>query len=428
MKLYSPQPKDVHHKTVLVRVDYNVPLKKQGTDYQVEDDRRIKASLPTIKFLQQNEAKIVLMSHLGRPGGKKEAKFSLGSVATYMNQELGLPVEFMADCVGQKVRSQVEQLQSGQILLLENTRFHQGEKKNDSQFAQELASVAEVFINDAFSSSHRQHASTVGVTKYLPSFAGLQLQEEVSVLHQLMTQPQRPFIAVIGGAKISDKIAALEKLLQVADAVLVGGGVANNFLKAEGIEVYKSYLQDVPTDLTKEGVDYVQLADQLIEDTKNEKILKDGYVPLPKILYPIDVVAAEAPESTQTQVVDLINQDQQLTTLNDDLMYLDIGPKTTRLFQELIKQAQTVFWNGPLGYFEQTAFRQGTAQVAQAIAQAQATTLIGGGDTLSAVKLVSQEKGENLFDDYSYVSTAGGASLAYLAGEKMPALEPLRSH
>ena len=417
MKLRLPTVSDIKNKTVLVRVDYNVPLKKNGKKWQVKDDTRIEISLRTIKFLQRNNCKVILMSHLGRPGGKPNAKTSLKPIADHMTKRSKLPTLFVDDCVGNKVKLVVEQLKPGQVLLLENTRFHLEEKKNNLQFAKQLASLADVYINDAFSAAHRSHASTAGITKYLPSFAGFHLQMEVLTLTKLMTQPKRPFFAIVGGAKISDKIAVLEKLLEVADAVLVGGGVANNFLKAEGIEICKSYLQDVPADLKKEGIDYVGLANKLIEETKTEKILKDGYVPLPKILYPLDVVAATSPKSTKAQIIDLTNGKCDLNDKN--LMYLDIGPKTTRLYQELIAQAKSIFWNGPMGYFEKTPFKKGTAKIAKSLASSKAITIIGGGDTIRAISDLKLTK------KYTHVSTAGGAGLLFLAGQELPALKPL---
>ncbi|MBU0576238.1 phosphoglycerate kinase [Patescibacteria group bacterium] len=418
MKLRLPTNLDVKNKTVLVRVDYNVPLKKVKNSWRVENDRRILASFETIKFLQKNHTKIILMTHLGRPKGKFEAGLSSEPVARYLTKNLNIKTSFVDDCIGEKVQTAIDQLPAGGILLLENLRFHPEEKKNDKKFARQLANLADVYINEAFSSSHRAHASTEGVTHYLPSFAGFNLQKEVLTLHKLMTQPDHPFFIIVGGAKISDKIDVLENLLQIADGVLVGGVVANNFLKAEGVEIHKSYLQDTPADLKKEGVNFVKLADELIEETKTEKILKDGYIPLPKILYPIDVIAAASPDSTQTQVIDLIH-DMKDSTHDKNLMYLDIGPKTIKLYQELINQARTIFWNGPMGYFEKTPFRTGTVKIAQALAKANARTVAGGGDTVDLIADLKLEK------DFTYISTAGGASLLFLAGQKLPALNPL---
>lgn len=418
MKLRLPTHKDVKNKTVLVRVDYNIPLKKVDQNWQIQDDRRVLNSLETIKFLQKNQAKIILVTHLGRPKGKPEPGLSSKPVAKYLTEKLGIKTTFINECVGDKVNQATNQLQPGDVLLLENLRFHIQEKKNDKKFAQELASLADIYINEAFSSSHRAHASMVGITNYLPSFAGFGLQKEVSTLHELMTKPKHPFYIIVGGAKISDKIGALENLLHVADGVLVGGGVANNFLKAEGIEIHKSYLQDTPADLKKKGINFVKQADDLIEETKTEKILKDGYIPLSKIIYPIDVVAAKSPESTQTQVIDLTH-DMKDTPHDKDLMYLDIGPKTSKLYQELINQAGSVFWNGPMGYFEKTPFKAGTVQIAQTLAKSKATTIVGGGDTVDIVNDL------NLINDFTFVSTAGGAGLVFLTGQELPALKPL---
>ena len=418
MKLRLPTNLDVKNKKVLVRVDYNVPLKKTKDGWQVEDDQRIISSLETIKFLQKNHAKIILITHLGRPKGKFKIGLSSQPVAKYLTQKLGIKTNFINECVGAKVKQAINQLSAGDILLLENLRFHVQEKKNDKKFAKQLATLADIYINEAFSSSHRAHASTEGITHYLPSFAGFGLQKEISTLHKLMTEPKHPFLIIVGGAKISDKIGALENLLQIADGVLVGGAVANNFLKAQGIETHKSYLQDTPADLKKEGVNFIKLADELIQETKTEKILKDGYIPLSKIIYPVDVVAAASPDSTKTQIIDLTH-DMKDSTHDKNLMYLDIGPKTIKLYQELISQAGSVFWNGPMGYFEKAPFKKGTIKIAQALAKSKAKTIAGGGDTVDAINDL------NLKNDFTYVSTAGGASLVFLAGQKLRALKPL---
>ncbi len=418
MRLNLPKSKDVKNKTVLVRVDYNVPLVSKEGQYQVADDRRILASLETINFLKDNQAKIILISHLGRPKGERKNSLSSKPVADYLSKKLNIPTQHVDDCIGEKVEKTVQDLKPGEILLLENSRFYKEEKKNEPTFAKKLASLAEVYINEAFSSAHRAHASTLGVTKYLPNFAGFQLAHEIKTLHQLMTDPAHPFIIMVGGAKISDKIGALDNLLANADAVLVGGGVANNFLKAENLEIHKSYLQDTPADLKKQGVNFVEVADDLIEETKTEKFLKDGYVPLPKIIYPIDVVAASSPDSSKTEVIDLTH-DMEDTPNDKNLMYLDIGPKTTRLFQEIISQAKSVFWNGPMGYFEKDSFKTGTTKVAQSLASAEATTIVGGGDTVKAIDDLK------LIEKFTHVSTAGGAGLVFLAGKDLPALKPL---
>ena len=418
MRLRLPTASDIKNKTVLVRVDYNVPLKLVEGKYQVIDDRRIQASLETIKFLQKHQAKVVLVTHLGRPKGEKKKKLSLKPIAQHLTQKLQMPTLFAEDCIGEKVEKKIKNLNPGQVLLLENVRFYKEEKKNDEQFTKQLAQLADVYINEAFSAAHRAHASTVGITKYLPSFAGFQLAHEVKTLHQLMTSPPHPFVIVVGGAKISDKIGALENLLHVADLVLVGGGVANNFLKAENLEIHKSYLQDNPVDDDKKGTNFVKLADKLIEETKTEKFLKDGYVPLPKIVYPLDVIAASSPQAKKTEMIDLTH-DMEDTSDDKNLMYLDIGPNTIRLYLELIKQAKAIFWNGPMGVFEKEPFKTGTTKIAQAIADSSAQTVVGGGDTVAAINKLKLEK------KYTHVSTAGGAGLVFLANQKMPALQAL---
>lgn len=429
MTIHTPQANDVAAKTVLVRVDYNVPLKEGGGFWQIADDQRIKASIKTIEFLVENKAKIILMSHLGRPKSTKDKKFSLKPVADYLKYQLKLDIKFAPDCIGQVAQTAAQALKPSQILLLENLRFHAEEKQNDKNFASQLASLAQVYINEAFSNSHRAHASMVGVPALLPHFAGFALKNEVENLKNLMISPKRPFVVVIGGAKISDKVEAVKNLSRLADIILVGGGVANNFLKADGIEVHKSFLQDVSSDLNKKNIDYVKVADKLMTKNRTEKILKDGYIPLPKILYPTDVIAAKpavmanknpnVPAVEETQLIDLY-KDYKDTPDDEDLMYLDIGPKTIRLYQEVIMQAGTIFWNGPMGVFEKNVFSRGTSEIARTIAKSGAMTVLGGGDTIAAIKKFG------LNDRYDYVSAAGGASLDLLAGKKLPGLEGVK--
>lgn len=421
MHLKTPTPADVAGKTVLLRVDYNVPLEEKNGLRVVVDDRRIRASLPTVQFLQENDAKIVLISHLGRPKTGSDNRFSLTPVAAHLNEALGFPVNFVPDVVGPAARDAVNALQPGQVLILQNLRFHPGEKNNDPYFAQELASLAGIYINDAFSAAHRAHASTVGVTAHLPAFAGFSLQEEVNHLSSLMDNPARPLIIVLGGAKISDKVGAAEHLSKIADLVLIGGAVANNFIKAEGIEVHKSYLEDSPADSSKEGVDYIEFARRLIEAHKTEKVLKDGYIPLPKILYPVDVLAAPDKEASDPATVTTIDISAgPPDTANDqNLAYLDIGPNTIKLYSELLANAGTIFWNGPMGVWENDLFAAGTRAVAQAIAQNPNTTIVGGGDTIAAIDHFG------LSGSFKYVSIAGGAALDFLSGRMLPGIEPL---
>jgi len=405
--------KDVTNKTVLVRTDYNVPLKKKGKSWQVVEAQRIQNSLPLIEELRKNKAKIILMSHLGRPKGEVKSDFSLKPIAEYLKKSCRLPVTFSEEVIGEKVNKMVSELKEGEILLLENLRFHSEEKKNDTAFAKKLASLADIYINEAFSASHRAHASIAAIGKYLPSFAGLHLQKEVEHLSKLMTNPVQPFVMVIGGAKISDKVEAVGNLHKVASVVLLGGGVANNFLKAEGIETHKSYLEEADKD---NKISYLDLAGKLVTENRTEKILKDGYIPLPKLMTPIDVVAAPNKDSRKTQVINL-SSGMKDTPDDEDLMYLDIGPRTAKLYADLLIQARTIFWNGPLGVFEKSQFSHGTQAVARAIASSDAESFIGGGDTIAAINKFG------LAGRFSYISSAGGAALEFLAGKKLPGLE-----
>jgi len=417
MHIRSLTPGAAKGKTALIRTDFNVPLEHSSGKTTVADDRRIRASVATIQTVIDAGGRAVIISHLGRPKGESDPKFSLRPVVETLSNLLKKPVHFAEDCVGPTAREAVDALQPGEVLILENVRFHEGEKKNHASFAKQLAALAEIYVNEAFSASHRSHASIVGVTQLLPSFAGHAFMKEVESLTQLMENPKRPFVMVIGGAKISDKVAAVEHLTKIADVVLVGGGVANNFLKADGIDIEKSYMQDVSPD-EKKLSSYVEVADQLMEETSGERILKDGYIPLPKIIYPLDVVAARSPESTKTQIVEFFSKDYS-DSQADGEMFLDIGPQTIKLFRELILQAGTVFWNGPMGVFEQKAFEDGTREVAQAIARSSAQTILGGGDTLAAARQFGLE------DRYDYVSAAGGAALEFLSGKTLPGVEVL---
>lgn len=418
MKLRELTASAVKGKKVLVRVDFNVPLKEVGGKTQVADNNRIRQTLETIQFLQQQQAVTLLVSHLGRPQGDSEENLSLEPVAKELEALLGSPVGFVPSTIGPETETAVAELMPGSVTVLENLRFDTGEKKNDPSFARSLAKLADVYVNEAFSTAHRAHASIVGITEHLPSFAGFAFAKEVNTFDQLMTKPKRPFVMIVGGAKISDKVSAIEHLTEIADAVLVGGGVANNFLKAEGFDIAKSYLQDAPADLEKQGVNYVDVAEELIEETKQDRLMIDGYIPLPKILYPTDVVAANSPESKTSEIVELVNGNHE-EAMGKNLMYLDIGPKTIRLFKEIILQAGTIFWNGPMGVFENEEFALGTKEVAMAVAKSSATTILGGGDTIAAIRAFDLE------DRYDYVSAAGGAALDFLSGKTLPGVVPL---
>lgn len=414
MKLKTISQKATDDKRVLVRVDYNVPLKETNGSWQVANDSKLRATLPTIKLLLEAKAKqIILCSHLGRPKGKPAEKLSLKPVAKKLGELLK---ENNLTQVVDFAPSPSEISPESKLLLLENLRFDPGEKKNDPVFAKKLSGLADIYVNDAFSASHRQHASIVGIAKYLPSFAGLTLVEELQSLQRLLESPKRPFVVMVGGAKISDKLSAIEHLSKIADTILVGGGIANNFLKAEHFEVYHSYLEDAPADLNKEGMDFVKLADKLLDENRQQSTMLGNY-PLPKILYPLDVLVASSPESKSSKTLNLLRTEQK--KLGEESMFLDIGPKTIALYSEVIKKAKTVFWNGPMGVFENPEFENGTKKLAKVLSESKAFSVLGGGDTIRAIEHFS------LRDDFSYVSNAGGAALEFLSGKMLPGLEPL---
>lgn len=420
MKLKLPKQSDIKNKTVLVRVDFNVPLKKNKDGiFEVSNNERISASLETINFLLKNNSKVVLMSHLGRPESANDIKYSLKPVAEYMKKKMGLPVIFSKDCVGKIAENDVFVAKNGEIVLLENLRFHKGEQENEAGFAKNLSKLADVYINEAFSTSHRAHASIVGVSKHLPSFAGFAIEKEVSTFAKMMDDPDRPLVIILGGAKISDKVGAIEHLAKIADIVLVGGAVANTFIKAEGLEIYKSFIEDAPADLKKKNINYTDVACSLIEEHKNEKMLMDGYIPLPKIIYPIDVVAGYSLEETSKKRTEVIDLTKENGHHNKNLLYLDIGPNTIKLYQEIISNAKTIFWNGPMGVWENPVFDNGSKKIAASVALASGHSIIGGGDTIACANHFNLDK------QYDYVSAAGGAALDFLSGKKLPGLIPL---
>lgn len=424
MNLKHLKNQKVKDQKVIVRVDYNVPI-KAGV---VKDSQRIEASIETINYLLKNGAKrIILTSHLGRPKRaetygqtlKNNQELSLEVILPVLEKLLGRKVLFCQELTEvEAVAAQAEAKQEQPVILLENLRFHEGEKKDDLTFAKQLAKLADLYVNDAFSTSHRAHVSVSRLATLLPAVAGFALAKEVKMLSKLTQEPRRPFVMVIGGAKISDKVSAIANLTDLADTVLVGGGVANNFLKAEGFDVAKSYLQDVPADLAKEGLDFVEFADKLLEESQQEHTLIDNYIPLPKIIYPVDVLVAKTPEAKSAQETNLLRCENQSCYQPDD-MFLDIGPRTIKLFSKVIANAKTIFWNGPMGVFENAVFARGTKKIAQAIAESKAESILGGGDTIAAVDQF------NLQDKYTYVSTAGGASLDFLAGKQLPGLKNL---
>ncbi len=382
---------DLAGKRLFMRVDFNVPIK----DGKVSDDTRIQASLPSIKLAQQKKAKIILASHLGRPKGKPQPEYSLKPVAERLSAILNQPAQFASDCVGSEVEARAKTLAPGQVLLLENVRFHEGETKNDPGFSRQLAALAEVYVNDAFGSAHRAHSSTYGVPEVLgQGAAGLLMERELESLSKVLFHPERPVVAILGGAKVSDKIEVIENFLNFADAVLLAGGMAYTFFKAQGKNIGKSLLEE----------DKLDLARAVVEKAKSRGV---------KLLLPVDhVVAPKLEAGVETKIL-------SVDEIPDGWMGLDIGPKTIQQFEAEIAKAKTIIWNGPVGVFEIDAFAKGTMAIARAVASAKAFSLIGGGDSISAVKKAG------VSDKIGHISTGGGASLEFLAGQKLPGVEIL---
>jgi phosphoglycerate kinase len=379
---------DVRGKRVLVRVDFNVPMQ----DGQITDDRRIRESLPTIQYLLEQGAMVILMSHFGRPKGQRNPEFSLRPVAERLSQLLGRPVQFFDDCIGEAVEQGVHNLPPNAVALLENVRFYPQEEANDPEFARALARLGEIYVNDAFGSAHRAHASTEGVAHYLPAVAGLLMEKELRYLGQALSNPERPFVAILGGAKVHDKIGVIQNLLPKVEKLLIGGGMAFTFLKAQGYEIGKSLLDTAS----------LEFAAQMLQQAGD------------KIALPTDVVVAAALEPnapTQTVPVSAIPADQ---------MGLDIGSETARAFGEVVKSARTVVWNGPLGAFETPPFEQGTRAVLQALAESGAVSILGGGDTAAAAEQLG------FADKMTHISTGGGASLEFLEGRILPGVAALQ--
>ena len=383
---------DVAGKRVLVRVDFNVPLDKNGN---VSDDTRIRAALPTINYLTEQKAKVILISHLGRPKGKVDQKYTMDPVAKRLSELMGRAVMKVDDCIGDAPQAAIERMEGGDVVLLENVRFYPEEEKNDEKFARQLANLADIFVNDAFGAAHRAHASTEGVAEFLPAVAGFLMEKELEMLGRLLANPERPFAAIIGGAKVSDKIAVISNLLDKVDILIIGGGMANTFLKAQGYDVGKSLLE----------TDKVDLAKGLMGEAKNKGV---------KLLLPVDVVVAlaAAPDSEQKTV--------PVDQIPAEWMALDIGPESIGRFAEALKTAKTVVWNGPMGVFEMEPFARGTEATARALAEIDATTVIGGGDSVSAVKKAG------LADKMTHISTGGGASLEFLEGKELPGVAALQ--
>ena len=383
---------DVRSKRVLVRVDYNVPLDAQGN---VSDDKRITASLPTINYLLEQGARIILCSHLGRPKGEVKKEFSLAPVAKRLKELLpNVNIYFASDCIGEEAQQKAAALKDGEILLLENLRFHKEEEKNDPEFAKKLASLAEIYVSDAFGTVHRAHASTAGVAAYLPAVAGFLIGKELSIMGGALENPERPFVAILGGAKVADKIGVITNLLNKCDTLLIGGGMAYTFFKAMGYEIGDSLLDAESIDLAK----------QLMETAKQKGV---------KLLLPVDTVVAKAFAADAEHMTVAAN------AIPAGWQGLDIGEKTRELFAAEIKNAKTVIWNGPMGVFEFPEFAKGTEAVAKACAECGGTTIIGGGDSASAVKKLGYA------DKMTHISTGGGASLEFLEGKVLPGVAAL---
>lgn len=385
---------DLKGKKVLMRADFNVPLDENGI---ITDETRITAALPTINYILEQGASLILMSHMGRPKNQPNPKYSLEPVAKKLSELLKKPVIFNDDgaVTGSVTVAAAAGLKPGEVLLLQNTRFRAEEEKNDQGFSKELADLGDVFVNDAFGTAHRAHASTVGIAEFLPGVSGFLIQKELDFMGKALENPERPFVAILGGSKVSDKIGVINNLLEKVDTLIIGGGMAFTFLKAQGYEIGKSLLEE----------DKLELANELVAKAKAKGV---------NLLLPVDVVAAEAFAADASFVVVDIN------AIPAGSMGLDIGPVTAANFTKAILGAKTVIWNGPMGVFEMAAFAKGTEAVAKAMSDSDAITIIGGGDSAAAVKILGYEEG------MSHISTGGGASLEFLEGKKLPGIEILQ--
>lgn len=382
---------DVSNKKVLVRCDFNVPLNEDGT---IADTKRIDAAMKTINYLIDNNAKVILCSHLGRPKGEYNMKYSLKPVADYLSKKLNKEVKLAKDVVGESAKSLADSLNSKDVMLLENVRFEKGETKNDPELSKAFASLAEVYVNDAFGTSHRAHSSTAGVADYLPAVCGYLIQKEISVMGNALLEPKRPFVAILGGAKVSDKIGVINNLLEKVDTLIIGGGMGYTFLNSLGYSVGTSICE----------ADKVSMAKDMMAKAKEKGV---------KFLLPVDVkVADKFDANAQTQIVDA-------DKIPDGWMGLDIGPKTQKLFAEAILGSGTVVWNGPMGVSEWDNFAQGTIEIAKAVAESGAISIIGGGDSAAAVEKLG------FADKMTHISTGGGASLEFLEGLDLPGIAAL---
>ena len=382
---------DLKGKRIIMRVDFNVPLDKEGN---ITDDTRIRAALPTIKYVLEQDTKLILMSHLGRPKGQVKEELRLAPVGKRLQELLGKDIIVCKDSIGEEVKKIISGMQSGDIVILENLRFHKEEEANDPEFAKELASYADIYVNDAFGTAHRAHASTEGIAHYLPAVAGFLMEKEIDFLGKLLYQPAKPYIAIIGGAKVSSKIGVLEKLLEKVDALLIGGGMSYTFLKAKGFEVGNSLVE----------TEKINLAFELIKKADEKGV---------SLQFPVDnLVADRIDADAKVKLTDT-------NAIPKDMIGVDIGPKTIKQYKKEIKKASTIFWNGPMGIFEIDKFAKGTIQIAKAVASAKGTTVVGGGDSVAAVNKVG------VADKIDHVSTGGGASLEFLEGKELPGIKVL---
>jgi len=383
---------ELRGKRVFIRVDFNVPLNEKN---EITDDTRIVSSLPTIKFVCEAGGKVILASHLGRPKGKREPKYSLAPVAATLSRLLGKGASLSPDCVGEEVEKRIGRMKEGEVLLLENLRFHPEEEKNDESFSKALASLCEVYVNDAFGTAHRAHASTEGMTRYLKTVAcGFLMMKEIESLEKALVQPQTPYVAVLGGAKVSDKIGVIQNLMDKVTTILIGGGMAYTFLQAKGYQIGKSLVEE----------EQIGLSQNLLKEAKG-KI---------KFLLPSDHVAAQKMDIEAKR--EIVSNDK----IPEGWICLDIGPETIKVFSEEILSAKTIFWNGPMGVFEMEPFSHGTFAIAKAIAKSSAFSIVGGGDSVAAVNQAG------VGDKVGHISTGGGASLEFIEGKKLPGIEALK--